>query len=57
MYLEKGKKAVPFLKKSNQKTFAYCGLWQRRCQSPQERKSFCRPAARFFFFRKRSSSL
>jgi hypothetical protein len=38
--LSKGKQAVTFLKKSNQKTFAKREVWPGRCQRPQEQKFF-----------------
>jgi hypothetical protein len=40
VWLDVGKEAVTFLKKSNQKTFAYGGLWQRRRQGPQYSRRF-----------------
>jgi hypothetical protein len=37
-----------FFEKKKQKTFASCGRWHARCQSPQERSFFC-----FFFVHKK----
>jgi hypothetical protein len=43
------------LKKRSKKLLLTAGVGHRSGTRPQERKFFCRPAARFFFFKKRSA--